>query len=169
MDLDKFQSTLFNNDNNNSNSANQILEYYKLCIAAAEQISDRRQNANSFFLTINTVLISFVSYSSIEELTINWSFFAVSLSGIAICFMWRRLIISYKDLNSAKFKVILALEEKLPVKAYAAEWISLGEGKDPLIHKPFSKLESHVPLVFIFLHICVVTLHILTLLTPTKL
>tara|TARA_Y100000310_G_C20702291_1_gene831009 strand:+ start:4312 stop:4818 length:507 start_codon:yes stop_codon:yes gene_type:complete len=167
MDSNKFQATLFNQVHSADNSAtNQALDYYKLCIAAAEQISSRRQSANSFFLTINTVLISFVSYSSIEELTINWTFFAVSFAGIAICLMWRRLILSYKELNSAKFKVILALEEKLPFKPYAAEWLSLGEGKNPAIHRPFSSMEAYVPLVFIFLHVFVIVLHVLTFLKP---
>ena len=40
------------------NYRSHYFEQYKMYIESAEKISDRRQNANNFFLTINTVLIS---------------------------------------------------------------------------------------------------------------
>lgn len=40
-----------------------LFEQYKLYIQSAEKISDRRQNANNYFITINTALISFLGLS----------------------------------------------------------------------------------------------------------
>ena len=37
-----------------------LLEQYKLYVQMADKISERRQSANTFFLTINTVLIAFL-------------------------------------------------------------------------------------------------------------
>src|SRR5215211_423888 len=39
---------------------NHLLEQYKLYVQMADKISERRQSANSFFLTINTALIAFL-------------------------------------------------------------------------------------------------------------
>lgn len=162
--LNGFEDTLFNTPKKNSNlSDQQVLDYYKLCIASVEQISNRRQTANSFFLTINTVLLSFLSYLSIESLTINYALFAVSFAGVAICYTWRRMILSYRELNGAKFDVILALESKLPIGVYGAEWLLLEEGKNPAVHRPFSNLEVRVPNVFIILHVFVLIMYFSTL------
>jgi len=40
-----------------------LFEQYRLYIGSAEKISDRRQNANSYFITINTALIALLSLS----------------------------------------------------------------------------------------------------------
>ena len=37
-----------------------LLAQYQLYVENMEKISDRRQNANNYFITINTVLISFL-------------------------------------------------------------------------------------------------------------
>ena len=39
------------------------LEQYKIYLEGIEKISDRRQSANNFFLTINTILVSILSLS----------------------------------------------------------------------------------------------------------
>ena len=41
---------------------NHLLSQYQLYIESVEKISDRRQNANNYFITINTVLISFFGH-----------------------------------------------------------------------------------------------------------
>jgi len=37
-----------------------LLAQYQLYVENMEKISDRRQNANNYFITINTVLVSFM-------------------------------------------------------------------------------------------------------------
>jgi hypothetical protein len=164
---DAFKNTLFNStvdieDENHS----KLFEYYKMCVAGAESISDRRQTANSFFLTINTVLISFVSYMNFQENHPNIAPLAVSFAGLAVCFMWFRLIQSYKELNSAKFMTILEIEKQLPMQAYAAEWIALGEGKDTSIYHPFTSVESRIPILFMALHFAVILYSLLIYFKP---
>jgi len=39
---------------------NHLFAQYQLYVESVEKISDRRQNANNYFITINTVLISFL-------------------------------------------------------------------------------------------------------------
>jgi hypothetical protein len=76
----------------------------------------------------------------------------VAIAGIAISYMWYRLVRSYKDLNTAKFKVIHEIESQLPIAPYDAEWEAVGRGKAPELYLPFTHVEIYVPWVFIILH-----------------
>ncbi len=136
-------------DDYGGNYQSHCLEMYKLYVQMADNISTRRQSANSFFLTINTAIIGFVGY--LGTTAGNWNL-AVSISGVALCYTWYRLIRSYKDLNSGKFKVIHEMEKELPLSPYDAEWEALGRGKDPKLYLPFTNIEIYVPFVFGLLH-----------------
>ena len=124
------------------------LEIYKLYTQMADNISARRQSANSFLLTANIAIIAFVGY--VGE---NPGNLIVSLAGTVVCFIWYRIIRSYKDLNSGKFKVIHEIEKELPFSPYEAEWEALGRGKDSKRYLPFTSIESYVPVIFGILHV----------------
>lgn len=126
-----------------------VLEIYKLYVQSADNISARRQSANSFFLSINTAIIGAIGYLGADKGTFGW---AVSLAGILICVAWYRSVRAYKDLNSGKFKVVHEIEKKLPISVYAAEWETLGRGKDPDLYLPFTNIEIWVPRIFMALH-----------------
>lgn len=138
----------------NSQYNAHILELYKLYLASAENISDRRQTANAFFVSLNTALISLISYLSLD---VSESYWLVAIAGTAISYMWYRLIRSYKDLNTAKFKVIHKMEKNLPMQPYEAEWEAVGRGKKPKLYLPFTHVEIYIPWVFILLHLFVIT------------
>lgn len=129
--------------------ADETLEIYKLLVEMADRVSQRRQAANSFYLTVNTAIIGAAAYivQGAEDFN-NWP---ISLAGIAICILWMRAVLSYKSLNSAKFKVIIELENQLSVTAYKDEWEFLKEAGTKR-HTPFHKTEILVPFVFIFVH-----------------
>lgn len=130
------------------------LEIYKMYVEKADKISERRQSANSFFLTINTTIVGLVSYLQLDKKESNFSIFycLIGVAAMIICFMWYRLVLSYKQLNSGKFKVVHLIEQKLPLAPYDAEWEMLGRGEDPKKYLPFSHIEIFVPLVFLGLH-----------------
>lgn len=69
-----------------------------------------------------------------------------------ICYMWYRLIQSYKQINSGKFKVIHKIEQNLPISPYDTEWEMLGRGEDPKRYLPFTHIEIFVPWIFLGLH-----------------
>ena len=65
------------------------------------------------------------------------------------CFAWYYLVRSYRQLNTAKYEVVGALEERLPASPYwRAEWWALGEGKDPARYWPLSHIEQWLPILF---------------------
>jgi len=139
-----------------------LLEQYKLYVEMADRISSRRQTANSFFLTINTALITVTGYVSFNEakscpLAI---FLFVGTCGMILCYMWYRLVLSYKGLNTGKYAVIGEIEKRLPVSPYAAEWIALGEGRDSKLYLPFTHIEVTIPWIFFSFYAFIITLNI---------
>ena len=147
-----------------------VIKIYELYVEMADHISTRRQAANSFFLTINSAVVALVGYVNIiaESDKGTAIFYAlVALAGMTISYLWYRLVLSYKQLNSGKFKVIHAIEKMLPIRPYDAEWNVLGQGKNPSLYKPFTHIEVVVPWVFFFLHATVLTVSIYTIVTPS--
>jgi len=127
-----------------------LFSQYQLYIESAEKISDRRQNANNYFITINTVLISFLGVLFQSKLleNISWVKSLVSFVGIIVCVVFWFLLRSYKQINTGKFKVIHEIEEKLPLGLYDYEWKILEEGKNNKVYFPFSHIEMIIPWVF---------------------
>jgi hypothetical protein len=140
---------------------NHLLEQYKLYVQMADKISERRQSANSFFLTVNTALIAFLGLVASPNVggdagvaaspPLPWVL-VVSAAGVALCYSWFRLVRSYKDLNSGKFKVVHAIESRLPASPYDAEWEAVGRGEDPMLYLPFTHVEIWIPWVFAALY-----------------
>ena len=129
-----------------------VLEQYKLCVEMADRISGRRSTANTFFLTLNTLIVG--ALSACAEKFSQLSVIVICIAAIVLCYVWKRLINSYRQLNTAKFAVIGEFEKRLPSSPYwSAEWNALGEGKDPKKYKQLTAVEKWVPIVFMFLYL----------------
>jgi len=129
---------------------NHFLEQYKLYLSSVEKISDRRQNANSHFITINTALISILGLSFKLTLFENtqWVRALIAFVGIVICVIFWYLLRAYRQLNTGKFVVIHKIERRLPLSLYRYEWEVLGQGKNTRKYYPFSHIELLIPWVF---------------------
>ena len=139
-----------------SNAASGIaLEQYKLYVEMADRISSRRLTANSFFLTLNSAIVTLGGYAALRFDTPLPPPIAIaaSVAGSTLCIVWHRLLASYRDLNSAKFKVIHEIEKVLPLSPYDAEWQAVGRGKNRAKYLPLTHLEVTVPWVFLALHL----------------
>ena len=141
---------LFRSNEYGSDYKANLFEQYKLYVDGAEKISDRRQHANNYFITINTALISLMGLSFQIKLFENlaWIKSILAFVGIIICVIFWFLIRSYKQLNTGKFAVIHEIEKHLPLALYKYEWEILGEGKDNKKYYPFSHIELLIPWVF---------------------
>jgi len=132
-----------------------VLEQYKLYVEMADRISQRRGLTNTFFLTLNTAIFTVVGvFWKDKPSTDPWWLVFPLLVVLGECFAWFYLVRSYDLLNSAKYKVVGELEERLPASPYwRAEWWALGEGKDWKKYWPLTHIERWIPILFAFLYV----------------
>lgn len=81
--------------------------------------------------------------------------YLVSFSGMVLAATWWILIRSYRDLNKAKFAVILSMEARMEIRIFGDEWASLKA--DPVKgwakrYAEFSFVERVVPIPFFALY-----------------
>src|SRR5579885_688417 len=135
-----------------------LLEQYKTYLEMADKISERRSAANTFFLTVNTGLLSAFGIANfLEQKTSPVVFIVGGVAAILLSYSWYRLIRSYRDLNTAKFKVVHEIERYLPVRPYDAEWEALGRGENKKLYWPFTHIENYVPWIFMLLYASVIS------------
>ncbi|MFD5826340.1 hypothetical protein [Lentzea sp. NPDC060358] len=140
-----------------------IMEQYKLYVEMADRISARRALANTFFLTLNTAVIaSYVALAGRGDAVQQPLPLMTLLLACVQCVVWYWTLRSYRQLSSAKFRVVGALEEQLPASPYwRAEWTALGQGRDKSLYWPLSRLEQWVPPVFALFYLSTLLLLIL--------
>ena len=133
---------------------NHLLDQYKLYVEMADRISGRRMLANSFFVGVHTTLtIVFTTLLKKDMLTPDWLIVAPFITLILLCYVWERVVKSYRQLNSGKYKVVLLLEEALPAAPYDAEWTALGRGINRKLYRPLTVVEKWVPRCFGLLYV----------------
>jgi hypothetical protein len=132
-----------------------ILEQYKIYVEMADRVSQRRGLTNTFFLTLNTAIFTAIGvfWEHKPPAQVWWLAFPLMML-LGECFAWFYLLRSYRLLNTAKYEVVGALETRLPASPYwRAEWVALGEGRNPKRYWPLSHIESWVPAFFAALYI----------------
>jgi len=129
-----------------------LLEQYKLYVDSSTKVSERRAAVQTFFLTANTLLATVYglaagkgSAPAIQQVDTAWQWL-VPLAGLLLALSWFVLIGAYSALNSAKFKVICQLEQRLPVRMFDREWqivLAKERGRYTL-----TQVERVIPLIF---------------------
>ena len=125
------------------------LEQYIFYSQTADKISDRRTQSNIFFVTLNSTLITIIGIAGGKDTIIKSGpmLFVVPLVGVLVCFLWWVIVKSYRDINSAKFKVLHEIEDRLPLKLYSYEWHIVKQG-DGTKYRPTSHIEMWIPWIF---------------------
>ncbi len=124
-----------------------LLNQWQTCVDMANSVSQRRDNMNNIFITLNLAIMAAVS--------ITWDIKSlfILIAGITICILWMLNIRNYKLLNTAKFNVINSIEEKLPSAPFKDEWQFLKNSKK---YMDSTTLERILPITFIILYIAAV-------------
>jgi len=130
-----------------------LFDQYKLALEMADRVSARRMQANTFFLAVNTGLLTVFASLAKDKIISGFTGALPIIALLVLCFVWWRIVRSYRQLNSGKFAVILELETLLPAVPYAAEWKALGDGKDPKRYLPLRHVENWVPRLFGLLYL----------------
>lgn len=167
MEKDQLDSLLYSRvhhykDDKDDNYLDHYLEQYRIYLHIFNTTSDRRNRSNEFFLGLNTAIIGIIGYLETKTPSNNNSviFIFAPFVGIAICYCWYEIIISYKRLNRAKFKVIHNVEEKLPLSLFKTEWELLGKGVDDSKYRKISSIEKNIPIIFIILYTVIFSMNL---------
>jgi hypothetical protein len=133
----------------------QYFDLYRLAIDMADRVSARRATANNYFAALHAVIASVVGIVppilASNHGGMEWASSAIgAFAGILLAVAWWLTLRSYRMLNDAKFKVILAMEKNLPAAIYGDEWQYLrpeGAGwRDR--YRTLSESEKTVPILF---------------------
>lgn len=131
-----------------------LLDQYKLYVEMADRISQRRTTANSYFLSVNSAILAFVGYLTQKDSTeFLW---LLAVAGVTLTLLWYSIIVSYRNLNTAKWGVVHEIEKRLPISPYDAEWEAVERGNNSKLYRPISRIEAGVPWVFFTLHLIVI-------------
>lgn len=122
-----------------TDKAGERLELYKTYVETATKTTETRLKINTFFVSINTVIIGSSGY-------INSSILLIF--GIAINLLWVELIVSCKLLNKAKFKVIHEIEDSLCHQCFHKEEHYCKEDN----MKSFANIEKKIPYLIMILY-----------------
>lgn len=121
-----------------------IVEQWKICVDAANGITEKRNAANSILVTVNTALFAVITFS------LDFQSALLSAAGISICIVWIFLLKSYRALNKVKFDIINEIEEMLPLSPFKTEWYRLEKEEN---YTGLTKIEKALPIIFIILYI----------------
>jgi hypothetical protein len=132
-----------------------ILEQYKLYVEIWDRTNNRRMLINTSFLAPNAAILAIIGVFGKESFSISWGIlYLATVLAVGQCSAWWWMLRSYRFLSEAKFRVIGALEERLPASTYVkAEWKMLGEGRDWRKYTPLSHVEEWVPVLFGFVYL----------------
>lgn len=136
-----------------------LFEQYKLYVQSAEKISERRVSANNYLLTVNAFLVTLYGLLAGSPNRGAWGVL-LPVAGVLVSLTWHRIITSYRDLNTVKFKVIHELEQHMPAAVYDYEWHKAEEGRGKAYH-PLTHLERWVPIIFMLLYVLLAVVGVL--------
>jgi hypothetical protein len=129
------------------------LTLYTLYLGTAEKVSDRRAQANSWMLSINSAVVGHYGFLEADKAVVTtgqkavW-LWAIPTAGALVCVTWAALIASYRKLNRAKFTVLSEMEANLSVNILQREREVYRQDQ----RRSLSTVETAIPYIFVFLY-----------------
>ncbi len=123
-----------------------LFDQYRLAVEMADKLSERRSSANTFFLSINTALLTAVGiFWELRADAPEAAILFPAAAAVAQCVVWKNLLERYRVLGSAKWHQITVLELDLLAKPFTDEYT-----KEV---RQLGKAEQHIPMLFAFIYI----------------
>ncbi len=140
------------------------LALFELYLATAEKVSDRRAQANSWMLSVNSAIVALYGYLQADKLAVSadhkaiW-LWAIPAAGTLVSIAWMALLVSYRKLNSAKFAVLREMEADFPIAPFTRERETYRRNR----RRSLSSVERLIPGCFVLLYSAMLTAAILSL------
>ena len=111
----------------------RLMEQYKLAVEMWDRVRARRQQANAFYLSINTALMGVATIQDNPKLPLHY----LCVLGMIICTLWSASILNYRFLANDKYDIIARLEQFLPSAPLSAESTTT-DGTSRSMRRPFT-------------------------------
>lgn len=140
------------------------LALYQLAVEMADRVSARRATANSFFFTMQAGLAVALGAFATRFGTAQdpepdrFVLTLAAIAGVIVSASWWMLLRSYRDLNTAKFKVINEIERRhLSIRVCCDEWEHL-KADEPIKwwrkrYAELGQVERVVPIAFALMYV----------------
>lgn len=125
-----------------------VLEQWKFYGQSTQQVSNRRLKNNRFYLRLLIALLGVAGIGNTLNLVAPVGVFIIGMIGLSFSVLWAFHILSYKQLNSGKYRVLWSLAEELPYDPFRIEWERLKEGTEPDVYIKHTTVEVWWPRVF---------------------
>jgi hypothetical protein len=128
----------------------ELVEQYTMFQKTSEDLVSRRQDVNSFYISVNSALTAIVGIV-LGVVKFPANIFVVAfmcVAGIILDVAWINILDAYGTLNSAKMKVLNLLEEQLPVALYDVEWRIMSDKLNNKKYVSFTRSEKRIPKIF---------------------
>ena len=129
----------------------QLLEIYKLHAELADRVSQRREGANRLYVSL---LVGLAVFSAallrfgVGDTPVQPVLLAIGFIGVSLSISWFIVINSYRQLNSAKFRVLHELEKKLAYQFFILEWDPEATGGKSNRYFKLTVVEQSLPFIF---------------------
>lgn len=129
-------------------------DVYPMLWAETARISDRRQTANTLYLSVNSLLIGGIAFlaqqSQLQSFSLLIVQVVVALAGYVIARQWHRLLEKYRLLLKVRYETLEQIEE-MPDFPGAVKMHVIERDRKELYG--FSKIEEFIPQLFRLLYI----------------
>jgi hypothetical protein len=130
------------------------MSIFELYLGTAEKVSDRRAQANTWMLSVNSAVVALYGVLQADKTPVStlqrplW-LWAIPLAGMIVSIAWVSLLTSYRKLNRAKFGVLEEIETRLAITPFKREQ-ELYKADN---RRSLSDVEILIPIGFIILYI----------------
>jgi hypothetical protein len=147
---------------------NAALEQWKFYGQSTHQVSNRRLKNNRFYLRLLIALLGVAGIGGKLGFITPVGILFIGAIGLPFCILWAFHILSYKQLNSGKYRVLWQMAEHLPYGPFQMEWDRLKEGEESDVYIKHTTVEIWWPRVFGFFYTVLVIFGALSLLDELR-
>ena len=143
------------NKNYETNHESLLLEQYKMYVEMHDRLSARRNQVNSFFISVLSGLLAILSIANSQGQTLQFPMVGVTVGflGFVLCILWNFNIKAYRRLVERKIQVILEMEEFLPFYCYNKESFLREQDLTGKTYLRPTSIEQYVSVIFGFVYI----------------
>jgi len=131
---------------------------YKFFAQSTQFLTDKRQSATQTYLTVNSAIFAVLAFL-IKDLEFkNWDLVIITIplftAGMLVCWIWKKLILQYKELIRWRFDQLMKMEKAMPdsYQMYIKEWEDFYKTQPGKEKFGFSRLEIILPILFMSLY-----------------